>query len=89
MKEALWINEGRMATREELLNAHSAEHIEKLESLSRMTYEERLKWCEDNDGATIFTNEHTTKAALLSAGGVLLAIDHVMLWKGAYSKSSQ
>ena len=89
MEEAQWINEGRMPTREEMLSTHSAEHIETLESLSKMTKEERLKWCEENDGFTIFANEHTTEAALLSAGGVLQAIDHVMLWKGAYSKSSR
>ena len=76
--EADFISEAREATDEEILAVHTANHLANLKKLEKMSYKERDLWCARNDGKTIFSNDGTTKAALTSAGGVLLGIDHVL-----------
>ena len=76
--EADFISEAREATDDEILAVHTANHLANLKKLEKMSYKERDLWCARNDGKTIFSNDGTTKAALTSAGGVLLGIDHVL-----------
>ena len=76
--EADFISEAREATDEEIMAVHTANHLANLKKLEKMSYKERDLWCARNDSKTLFANSGTTKAALTSAGGVLLGIDHVL-----------
>ena len=76
--EADFISEVREATDEEIMAVHTANHLANLKKLEKMSYKERDLWCARNDSKTLFANSGTTKAALTSAGGVLLGIDHVL-----------
>ena len=84
------LEEPRMATREEILNVHSEELLEQVESWTEEAKkvenneEERRKFEDDlHNEKTLLVNKHTLVSARLAAGQVLQCVDHIMKKGGA------